>query len=276
MQELHRRGRISVPVRMVDQVHLDRPSTVRYNQGQLSQLLDTLADWTGHEITDKSFATALAEHSAVRTALHTMRESRRLCATKGTGTTGLAALHCYTIAACVPPTDAARIITAAHNDRPRTNDRPGTAQSAVPALPVFLTGSAPIGDRLYRLIESAGAVIVGEDHDWGDPILSDRLPERAPAARDELLLELALSRLRGAPAAATSSMAARAKATRAGIDASGARALLSIVRAHDEAPLWDWRHQSATAGVPAVQLRDDAADDPTSIRAVIETLREAA
>jgi hypothetical protein len=71
-------------------------------------------------------------------------------------------------------------------------------------------------------------------------------------------------------------MAARAEATRAGIDASGARALLSIVRAHDEAPLWDWRHQSATAGVPAVQLRDDAADDPTSIRAAIETLREAA
>jgi hypothetical protein len=274
MQELHRRGRISVPVRMVDQVHLDRPSTVRYNQGQLSQLLDTLAEWTGREMTNETLDTAIRQHSAVRTALRTMRESRRLCATKGTGITGLAALHCYTVAACVPPTDAARIITA-HSDQPH-NDRPRTAQPAVSALPVFLTGSAPIGDRLYRLIESAGAVIVGEDHDWGDPILSDRLPERAPAARDELLLELALSRLRGAPAAATSSMAARAEATRAGIDASGARALLSIVRAHDEAPLWDWRHQSATAGVPAVQLRDDAADDPTSIRAAIETLREAA
>jgi hypothetical protein len=270
LQELHRRGRVSTPVRMVDQVHVDRPSTVRFNQTQLSQLCETLADWTGREITHETFATAVAEHAAVRTALGIMRESRRLCATKGTGgTTGLAALHCYTVAACVPPADAARIIAAAYNP-------PATAQTGAPAFPVFLTGSSPIGDSLYRLIESAGAVIVGEDHDWGDPILSDRLPEHAPAVRDDLLLELALSRLHGAPAAATSSMAARAKATRAGIDASGARALLSVVRAHDEAPLWDWRHQSAMAGVPAVQLRDDAADDPASIRAAIETLRAAA
>jgi hypothetical protein len=271
LQELHRRGRVSTPVRMVDQVHVDRPSTVRFNQTQLSQLCETLADWTGREITDETFSTAVAEHAAVRTALGIMRESRRPCATNGTGgTTGTTALHCYTVAACVPPADAARIIATAHNDPSPT------AQGDALALPVFLTGSSPIGDSLYRLIESAGAVIVGEDHDWGDPILSDRLPEHAPAARDDLLLELALSRLRGAPAAATSSMAARAEATRAGIDASGARALLSIVRAHDEAPLWDWRHQSAMAGVPAVQLRDDAADDPASIRAAIETLRAAA
>jgi hypothetical protein len=268
LHELHRRGRISTPVRMVDQVHLNRPATLRFNHAQLSQMWDTLVDWTSSAITNESLATAIAEHAAVRTALRTMRDTRR----RG-GTTGLAALHCYTVAACVRTADAASIIAAAHN-------QPPTAEADVPALPVFLTGSSPIGDRLYRLIESAGAVITGEDHDWGDPILSDQLPQPVPAARDDLLLKLAASRLHGAPAAATSSMAARAKATREGIAASGARALLSIVRAHDEAPLWDWRHQSATAGVPAVQLRENAtdnpADDAASIRAVIETLRAAA
>jgi hypothetical protein len=227
---------------------------------------DTLTEWTTHEITEETLATAIAEHSTVRTALGDMRERRR----RG-DTTGLAALHCYAVAACVPPAEAAAIIPAAANPA-RT--------PAETALPIFLTGSAPIGDRLYRLIESAGAVIIGEDHDWGDPILSDVLPATRPTARDDVLLQLATSRLHGAPAAATSSMAARAKATHAGIEATGARALLSIVRAHDEAPLWDWRHQSATAGVPTVQLRDDAvsnsADPSASIRSAIETLRAAA
>jgi hypothetical protein len=268
MQELNRRGRISIPVRMVDQVHLNRPETLRFNHGQLSTLCDTLTEWTAREITKETLATAIAEHSAVRTALSMMREGRR----RG-HTTGLAALHCYAIAACVPPAEADAIISAAHNPA-------GTTSTAGTALPIFLTGSAPIGDGLYRLIESAGAVIVGEDHDWGDPILSDVLPEDHSATRDDVLLQLAASRLHGAPAAATSSMAARAKATHAGIESTGARALLSIVRPHDEAPLWDWRHQSATSGVPAVQLREGAvnnsADEPASIRAAIETLRAAA
>ncbi|BDZ46052.1 2-hydroxyacyl-CoA dehydratase family protein [Naasia aerilata] len=260
LQELHRRGRIRIPVHLVDQVHLDRPSTLRYNVTQLSALWDRLEEWTGAGITTGSLEASLAEHARVRRVLAGLRAARRAPA----AVSGVTMLHSYAVAAGQAPAETVALLTAA---------RPTASPER--RLELFVTGSAPIGDSVYRILEGTGAVVVGEDHDWGDPILSDLLPERIRPDRDGVLEDLALSRLRGAPASASSSMAARAQATGEGIRASGARALLSIVRSHDEAPLWDWRHQKAHAGVPAVQVRGAEAGDPAALAAAVESLRAA-
>ena len=70
-------------------------------------------------------------------------------------------------------------------------------------------------------------------------------------------------------------MKARARATKQGIETSGARALLSVVRNHDEAPAWDWKHQREQSGVPSVMVRGYSAEDPEAIVSAIESLRAA-
>jgi hypothetical protein len=259
LHELHRRGRIRMPVHLVDQVHLDRESTVRFNTGRLERLTGVLEGWTSSAITTASLEDARAALARVRSALGGMRAAR------ATGrVSGVAALQAYAVAAARPADEAAELVATAS----------GTANPSA-ALPVFLTGSAPIGDALYRAIEDSGANVVGEDHDAGDPVLSDRIPDAIPDDRHALLRELALARLRGAPASASSSMAARAAATREGIAASGARALLGVVRSHDDGPAWDWHHQQRIAGVPTLLLRGDGADDPARIAAALDELRVA-
>lgn len=261
LQELHRRGRIAVPVRLVDQVHQDRESTLRFNVSQLAGMQQSVESWTSTPVTAASLRDAVDAHGAVRAELVRLRGLRGAATLSGTR-----ALHAYRAAAALAP----------ERTVPLLRELPDSA-AAVPAsaLPVYLTGSAPLGDEVYRAIEAAGALVVGEDHDWGDPILSDRLPRADAQLGDPLLHDLAVARLRGAPASATSTMASRAAATRDGIEASGARALLSVVRHHDEAPAWDWRHQSARAGVPALLVRGDDADAPDRIAAAVETLRAA-
>lgn len=259
LQELHHRGRTTVPVHLVDQVHQDRESTVQFNVAQLAGMWQKVEDWTSSAITAASLRDARTGLAEVRTELERVRSERRAARFSGT-----AALHGYRVAAALPPIDAVRLL------------RDATAKAAeVADFPIFLTGSAPLGDEVYRAIEGAGATVVGEDHDWGDPILSDRLPARVEQGRDELLRELVLARLRGAPASASSTMVARAEATREGIQVSGARGLLSVVRTHDEAPAWDWKRQHERAAVPGVMLRGDAAEDPEQIVAAIESLRAA-
>jgi hypothetical protein len=258
LQELHRRGRITVRVSLVDQVHQNRESTVQFNIAQLAGMVHTLENWTSAPITEASLHDARAELVGLRAELERVRAERR--ARRLAGTT---ALHAYRVAAALPPAATIKLLRA-------TNTGAKDAD-----FPLFLTGSAPLGDEVYRAVEAAGATIVGEDHDWGDPILSDDLPARVDLGREQLLRDLALARLGGAPASASSTMAARASATRDGIIATGARGLLSVVRPHDEAPAWDWRLQSARAGVPAAMVRGEAADDPQQIVAAVESLRAA-
>jgi len=262
LQELRRRGRIAMPVQLVDQVHQDRESTVQFNIAQLEHMWTTVEQWTLRPITADSLHGAHAELTAVRTELERARAHRRAARFGGTS-----ALHGYRAAATLPAAEAIDLLRAAMAE--------ATDAAAPGDFPVFLTGSAPLGDEVYRAIEGAGATVVGEDHDWGDPILSDRLPSGVDRDRSALLRELVLSRLRGAPASASATMAARAEASREGIRVAGARGLLSIVRPHDEAPAWDWRLQSARAGVPGLMLRGDAAEDPERIAAAVESLRVA-
>ncbi|GAA2749365.1 2-hydroxyacyl-CoA dehydratase family protein [Amnibacterium kyonggiense] len=255
LHELHRRGRIRVPVLLVDQVHLPRESTLRFNTGRLLGMVETVEGWTGSSITAASLAAAWDGRSATVAALRRIRDAR----SAPDGPTGTAALHAYGV-------------TAAGEDAGVDADGALDAREAA-ALPVWLTGSAPISDRLYRLVESAGAVIVGEDHDWGDPVASDDPGDVVPRTREEAALAAASARLHGDPASATSSMAARAAATAAGVGRTGARALLAVVRDHDDGPLWDWSRQRAAAGVPAVLVRGD---DPAAVLDGLETLRRSA
>jgi len=51
LQELRRRGRIAMPVQLIDQVHQNRESTVQFNIAQLERMWTTVEQWTLTSIT---------------------------------------------------------------------------------------------------------------------------------------------------------------------------------------------------------------------------------
>jgi hypothetical protein len=263
LRELHRRGRVAVPVHLVDQRHLDRPSTLRFNTAQLVAMVAATSTWTGRKATADAIAVAWDQQRELHAALAAVRDAR----VRPDGPDGLAALHAYGVASAAPDAGTPALIrTALETPGPRDGN----------SLPILLTGSAPLGDGLYRLIESSGAVVVGEDHDWGDPVLSDEPPATPPRSIEDAAGIAASARLVGLPAAASSSMRARAAATADAVRRTGARAVLSVVRPHDDAPAWDWSRQRDAAGVPAVLVRGDAAEDAAAIGAALRSLGAAA
>jgi len=258
LRELSRAGSISIPVHLVDLVHLNREASLRFDIAQLRSAAGVLASWTGHDVTASSLRGAMTVTAQVGEELDRLQEIRRM---RGAAIGGIDALHAYGVASALPPENAVALLRAVLAQLPEP-----TGDGA--DLRLFFTGSTPRGDKLYRAIEKHDAVIVGEDHDWGDLVLTVRpvIPAQG-AGLEELFAALATALLRGAPAAPTSGQNARGHAVREAIAASGARALLSVVREQDEAAAWDFPHQSSEAGVAAVMVDRLPADLDATVEA---------
>jgi hypothetical protein len=269
LRELARSGRITVPVTLVDLVHLDRPPTFAFDSAQLVRAIRAIEGWTGKAITASELRRAMLEWGTVADDLELLQRFRRA---PHPALTGLDALHAFGVASAADAADAHTLLTKVATELREV-------EAEVPAMRLFLTGSSPLGDSLYRRLEALPSgegtvVIVGEDHDWGELSLSVRpklLPEDATV--DQLVGSLTRALLSAAPAAPTSGQRERGAATRQGILASGATALLSIVREHDEAAAWDFPHQAEAAGVASRMVdRQPLAPADDVLRAALSEL----
>ena len=209
-----------MPVHLVDLVHLDRAPSHDFNTAQLQRTIDIVASWTGSAATPATLRTAILQTRELHAALEQIQTLRR---DAGSSIRGVDSLHAFGVASALPAGAAIEMLrgvtdeTTTHDERER--------------LRLFFTGSSPLGDSLYRAIESRDVLIVGEDHDWGELILSTSPAEPEPASSVERLLDsLATTLQRSAPAAQTSGQFARGRATRSAVQRSGARAVLSVVR----------------------------------------------
>ncbi len=262
LRELNRLGRVTIPVHLVDQRHLDRPSTLRYNVFQLQEAARLLGTWTTRPVTADSLRSSVEDADQLDRVLAGLRARRRSTIAP---ISGIDALHAYGLASALPPRAAVHAIDSAALTAEPT-------RSADPPLRLFCSGSAPIGDRLYRVIESCGAVVVAEDHDWGD--LSSA-PTGGPRAGglDDGLAGLAAARLSAPGSAPTRSADRRARHAASAVEASAAQAVLSIVREHDEAPAWDFPRVQHAVAVPSVLLERQALTSPVDVSNAIARLR---
>ena len=122
-------------------------------------------------------------------------------------------------------------------------DRPPTRR-------IFVTGSDHPDSDAYRVLESSGAVVVGEDHRTGDGGwlgAGDAVDPRDPLA------SLVAAHVARTPAAPTATIAERGNETMRRVRATGADGVIALIRRHDEAPLWDLvdqRRLLEAAGIP--------------------------
>ncbi|WP_052068122.1 2-hydroxyacyl-CoA dehydratase family protein [Rhodococcoides fascians] len=257
LRQLRADGRRVPELHLVDLLHLPRESTARYNLAQVNKAAAVLAEWTGYAVTASDVRYAVERREIVRTALLEAQSRRRAEEPTITGTD---TLRLHAIAQRSLPEDAVDLIR--HSTSIEVPDG---------RFRLFVTGSGQDDDANYRVLEESGAHIVGEDHSWGDLALDISPSVTVAADLPGLYDALARARQGGGASAQTSGLRDRAEYTRRAIADSGGQAVLSLVRANDPAPDWDYPLIDA---VPAARMRGAAhAWTTEELGAVVETLR---
>jgi benzoyl-CoA reductase/2-hydroxyglutaryl-CoA dehydratase subunit BcrC/BadD/HgdB len=153
-------------------------------------------------VTDEALAATNARLAEQARLLDRVEDLRR---ESGPRITGTDALRIHGAASILPPEDHIAHLSSLL-EQAGTLPRHGGKR-------VYLTGSAHEHARLYALIESLGAIIVGEDHGWAHSALSQVPRTVSPARRAEHLAK--------------------------NVAASGAELVLHLSIAGDEAAPWD-------------------------------------
>lgn len=170
LRELQRTGRgPRTPFAFVDLLHRAGTATRTYNLARLQAFGDWLEALTGAAISADALNSAVRSENARKKILAEVFAARTASAPRLAGADALDLIRAVTQLA---PADSDSLLSAV-----------ALAIRNAPALTgkrVLLTGSRHETSAVYRAIEAAGAVIVGEDHAWGDPWVAGLLDEALP------------------------------------------------------------------------------------------------
>ena len=235
VRELLRTGDIAPrPIYMLDLLHLPRESSRRYNDGRIAEL----AAWLGGP--DGVALTAAAREERTRPAVIAHLTGKLRIAAIG-------AAH------ALPPVEWRQIVAG--------------IEARTTGEPVFVLGSAQFSTARQRELEVRGLLALGDDQDWGDPLVE------AWAASPVILDDLS------DPGRLAPRMLVPAKtrldriATR--MTEIGAGTAVIVISAGDEATAWDasyFEHELGARGFAVERIGGTSAPDaapagPTTRRA---------
>jgi benzoyl-CoA reductase/2-hydroxyglutaryl-CoA dehydratase subunit BcrC/BadD/HgdB len=219
---LSERGRVPFPVHLLDAPRGGGAPRDRFVGRQYDRLAAFCESLTGERIDAAGLQRAARRERELGRALTALRGRRRARECRGA-----AALDAYLAAATLPPEHATEIA-----------DATASALAGAPdGEPVFVTGSAHPEASVYRVIEAAGLVVVGEDHDTGDAAwIGDAVDS---GGVDEVIAELARRHAARPPLAARSRTRERAAELDRRLTETDASGVLALVRELDDGPVWD-------------------------------------
>lgn len=214
-----------------------------FNEASVTKFRRDLETWLGVQLDDAKIRDAVETRNATAAHLRTLLAWRR---TKPPGISGSDVLSVIGSAMFMGSRDYAELIARIVDAGPQ----PGSE-----GVRVFIGGSPPDNDRLYRLVESFGATIVGEDHCWGE-----RYADFGPDV-DEADVMGSLARRWDCSAACGFRLPFQATLDNIVRRAQAAHAdavILNVFR-HDESQIWDTPGQVAAlqaAGFPVLHLAE--------------------
>ncbi|WP_294337410.1 2-hydroxyacyl-CoA dehydratase family protein [uncultured Sphingomonas sp.] len=205
IRDLIRNGDVAArPIHMLDLAHLPRASSQTYNRARLDQLDAWLERIGGRRGVD-----GLADHAAMERVRPALLE----------GLTGVARIAAIGAAYALEPKAWGTLVDAVR----RGDMAVGT--------PVFVIGSPHYSTARQRDLTARGLIAIGDDQDWGDPLVAGWVD--SPASLDALADPTRLSprMLLRAPDRLADA-AARMRAL-------GVRQAIIVETAGDEAAAWD-------------------------------------
>jgi benzoyl-CoA reductase/2-hydroxyglutaryl-CoA dehydratase subunit BcrC/BadD/HgdB len=251
LRELARLGeRVPSRIHFLDLLHLDRPSSRAYNLHRLRQLSAWLEAIGGTPVSGRTIAAGqaiLRRQAELLAQVDALRRSLRIGGTEALAIVGASAV--------LPPEDHVRHLEPLLAAPIAAPDFAGRR--------IYVAGTAHEDRTLYRLIESCGALIVGEDQDWGNPFW------RAALGHREATLEsFADPALRPVPR--TEAPDATGRRIAADAAASGADLVLHLGLGEDEAAPWDVAsiRRELPSSLPFLALRSSR-DGDDEVRARI-------
>lgn len=229
LRELHRvePERNLAPTAFIDWLFTrNRMHQVR-NELTLKIFREQVEAWAGHPITDEEIKKAAEICNADRQALCEMAELRHGKEVRISGSEALVIIGSAFFMERQAHTELVRQVTEDAKNWP-----------VIDGPRIFMTGSNQESTELYDLIESKGAVVVGEDHDWGDRYYNrdynmDYAPIRAIVDR-YMLREFSSKK---------AFVSQRVGALNRMTEATGAEAVLFYTNVYEEAASWDYPSQ---------------------------------
>lgn len=258
LRELTRTGRgPERPYAFIDLLHQQGEPTRLYNLSRLEQFKAWLENLVNRPITDQNLAEAVRTTNALRARLADI-----LTARAGATLSGSDALEIIHLVSRMSPAQADQLLDGIVRHLEEAPTLSGKR--------VVLTGSAHEDPSLYRLIEAAGAIIIGEDHVWGAPwteaLIDESLaPLEALSARSQSPSTLSPSQTSAERARA---IADRAKSLRADV-------VIHCSLPGDEASPWDIKQTRAAlcaADLPFLALDIRKPLSPDSIETLTERI----
>lgn len=247
------------PVQFLDLKHLSRASTAHYNRVRLHEWRRALSDLSGRSLDDDAVKHELAvadEHrQLLKQAMALRTEASRLSGSEAIAIIGSAAI----------------LPAQMHSDLLRQLCAESSALGVRAGRRVFVTGSSHEDSSVYEQLESCGLLIVGEDHDWGDPWCV-----RGVADAGDPLSTLA-SPTRHVPTVGQSA-AQRAKSLSTGVARTRPELVVHICMPGDEAAPWDTntvRSACDNARVPLLVLEPVHLGDEQALRAEVQRFLDA-
>ncbi len=197
------------------------------NEMTLDIFRKTVERWAGHGISDDDIAAAAKICNADRQALREMAKLRRSREVRINGSEAMVIIGSAFFMERTAHTELVKQVIEAAKDWP-----------VIEGPRIFLTGSNQEDTALYEMIEAAGAVVVGEDHDWGDRYYDrDYNMNYAPirAVVDRYMLREFSSK--------KAFVSQRVAALDRMVEDAGADAVIFYTNIYEEAASWDYPSQ---------------------------------
>jgi benzoyl-CoA reductase/2-hydroxyglutaryl-CoA dehydratase subunit BcrC/BadD/HgdB len=243
-----------------DLLHTRYRTSTLYNLHRARDLKRVIEGWCEHTISETDLAQAIATCEESRWLLRKLGELRAPGPPRVSGVQSLIAIGSSML---MPRQEHSRLLSSflegAEGGEPLSGVR------------LFVTGSVQDHPQFYELVESCGALVVSEDHDWGarhfageidtsaDPIdgIVDRYHLREPGTHQATVSERETALLRQ-------------------VRASQSQGVISFIYEADDAPSWDFPEQKRAleaSGIPVLLLdrRPYRFDETDELRGQVES-----
>jgi benzoyl-CoA reductase/2-hydroxyglutaryl-CoA dehydratase subunit BcrC/BadD/HgdB len=224
-----------------DFLHTRYRTSALYNRDRARELKGAIEGWCGRSVNQTDLVRAIATCEENRRLLRQLGEVRAPGPPRVSGVESLIAVGSSML---LPREEHSRLLGAFLK---RAEER-----EPLSGLRLFVTGSVQDHRHFYELVESCGAVVVDEDHDWGSRHFAGQI-DSGDQPMDGIVDRYHLRE----PGTHQATVSERVSALLRQVEASGAQGVISFIYEADDAPSWDFPEQKRALearGIPALLL----------------------